>query len=186
MLKKTENILFTTDLSKTSSDAFNHIVLLANQLNASIFLLHVIRKVPESYERRIKRIFGGKKWESIVEQHIKEARDILIGKISSKKIIHAAMKQLCRIAKIQEDQGVDVSAEIIIEKGELVNTILQQAKVHRCDLIAMGASKGLISGKSVGPQIKSVMKKADVPVLVIPSTDDDASQNEMPMSSLIS
>ena len=175
MLKKTENILFTTDLSKTSGDAFNHIVLLASQLNASIFLLHVIRKIPESYERRIKRIFGEEKWDSIVEQHVEEVRDILIGKISSRKIIRAAMKELCSTAKIQEDQCANVSAEIIIEKGELVNTIIQQAKVHRCDLIAMGASKGLISGKSVGPQIKSVMKQADVPVLVIPPTDDNAS-----------
>ena len=58
MLKKTENILFTTDFSKASNDAFNHIVLLASQLNAGITLLHVLRKVPESYERRIKRIFG--------------------------------------------------------------------------------------------------------------------------------
>ena len=41
-----------------SHDAFNHIVLLASQLNAGIKLLHVLRKVPESYERRIKRIFG--------------------------------------------------------------------------------------------------------------------------------
>lgn len=174
MLKKTEKILFTTNLSKISRDAFNHIALLANQLNANIYLLHVIEKVPETYEKRIKRIFGEGNWESIVNQHVQEARDVLIDKLSSKKIIHAAMKQLCRIAKIQEDQCVDVSAEIIIEKGEIVDTILQQAKLHRCDLIAMGASKGLISGTTVGSHIKSVMKKADVPVLVIPPTGDDA------------
>ena len=175
MLKKTENILFTTDLSKTSNAAFNHAVLLASQLNANITLLHVIRKVPESYERRIKRIFGAEKWESIVQRHVQEAKDILIGKVSSKKIIRSAMKELCRIAKIQEDQCADVSAEIVIEKGELVNTIIQQARLQHCDLITMGASKGLISGKYVGHQIKSVIKKADVPVLVIPPTSDEAS-----------
>ena len=101
-------------------------------------------------------------------QHVQEARDILVGKISSKKIIRSAMKQLCRIAKVQDDLCVNISAEIIIEKGELVETILEQTRLHRCDLIAVGASKGLISGKYVGHQIKSVIKNADGPVLVIP------------------
>jgi nucleotide-binding universal stress UspA family protein len=65
-----------------------------------------------------------------------------------------------------------------------VNTIVQQAEINRCDMIAMGASKGLISGKYVGHHIKSVMKKTDVPVLVIPSSDDVVvSLNEMLVSS---
>ena len=78
-------------------------------------------------------------------QHVQEARDILVGKISSKKIIQSAMKQLCRIVKVQDDLCVNISAEIIIEKGEIVETILEQTRLHRCDLIAVGASKGLIS-----------------------------------------
>jgi nucleotide-binding universal stress UspA family protein len=142
MLKKTEKILFATNLSKTSRAAFNHIALLADQLNASIFLLHVIEKIPETYESRIKRLFGEEHWESVVKQRLQDARDILVGKMSSKMIIRAAMEEICHVADIQEGQCEDVSAEIIIEQGEIVDTILHQAGLHGCDLIAMGASKG--------------------------------------------
>ena len=46
---------------------------------------------------------------------------------------------------------------------------VDQAREHRCDLIVMGASEGLLSGSSVGNNIKSVLKKSKVPVLVVPA-----------------
>lgn len=172
MLKKTETILFATNFSDASRAAFNHAAVLATQLKAKIVLLHVIEKLPESYESRINTLFGKERWEQIIQQHFQEARNILIGKISSRQLIHTALEQFCREAGIDENQCGNLSTEVVIEQGDVANLIIQQAAEHQCDLIAMGASKGLISRTSLGSHIKSVMKKTTVPVLVIPPMSD--------------
>lgn len=168
MLKKIETILFTTNLSETSRSAFNQVALLATQLNAKIVLLHTVEQLPESYEQRVIALFGENNWQTITKKHVEDAQNILIGKISSKQIIQVALEQFCRDTGIDDDACGYVPTEIVIKEGDVVDTILQEADKHNCDLIAMGASKGLISGAAIGTHIKSVMKKAKVPVIVIP------------------
>jgi nucleotide-binding universal stress UspA family protein len=53
-----------------------------------------------------------------------------------------------------------------------VEGILAQAQACKCRLIVMGASKGLLAGTTIGLHIKSVIKKASVPVMVIPPVED--------------
>jgi nucleotide-binding universal stress UspA family protein len=168
MLKKIDSILFATNLSDTSRAAFNHAALLAIQLNAKMVLLHVIEKLPESYESLVISLFGKQQWDRVSSQHFHDARNMLIGKLSSQQIIRAALEQFCRDSGINQAQCGIVSTEIVIKQGDVVDTILQEAAAQQCDLIAMGASKGLVSGTTLGAHIKSTMKKAKVPVLMIP------------------
>ena len=60
--------------------------------------------------------------------------------------------------------------EIVVKEGDTIEAILKQATESQCDLIVMGASEGLLSGISVGKNIKSVLKKSKVPVLVVPAS----------------
>jgi nucleotide-binding universal stress UspA family protein len=139
------------------------------QLNAKIVLLHVIEKVPESYESRVKSLFGESKWNEILLHHKEEAQHALIGKISERQMARTALSQFRRESDTGDGRDSAAQDQIIVIEGDIISTILQQAEEHRCDLIVLGASKGLLSGTAVGHNIKSVLKKAKIPTLVIPT-----------------
>jgi nucleotide-binding universal stress UspA family protein len=169
MARQIGTILFTSNLSETSRIAFDHVAVLAAQLNAKIVLLHVIEKAPESYESRLKSLFGERKWNEILLSHKEEAQHALIGKVSERQMARTALSQFRRdsdAGNVRDNAAVD---QIIVIEGDVVTTILQQAEEHQCDLIVLGASKGLLSGTAVGHNIKSVLKKARIPTLVIPT-----------------
>lgn len=169
MAKQIETILFASNLSETSRIAFHHVAILAAQLDAKIILLHVIERVPESYESRVKSLFGESKWNEILLQHKEEAQHALIGKISERQMARTALSQFRRESETGGKRGSADQDQIIVIEGDVITTILKQAEEHHCDLIVLGASKGLISGTSVGHNIKSVLKKAAIPTLVIPT-----------------
>jgi nucleotide-binding universal stress UspA family protein len=169
MAKQIQTILFTSNLSKTSRIAFSHVAMLAAQLNARIVLLHVIEKAPESYENRLKSLFGESKWNDILLHHKEEAQHALIGKISERQMARTALSQFRRESDAADGRDLAAQDHIVVIEGDVIATILQQAEEHQCDLIALGASKGLLSGTAVGHNIKSVLKKAKIPTLVIPT-----------------
>lgn len=169
MPKGIKTILFTSNLSETSRVAFGQVAVLAVQLNAKIVLLHVVEKIPESYESRIVGLFGEDKWTEILTKHRQEAQHALIGKVSSRQMARTALSEFCRESNIGEEHcGVNQS-EILIKEGDVIDTILETAAEHNCDLIVLGASKGLLSGTSVGHNIKAVLKKSQIPTMVIPT-----------------
>lgn len=171
MAQQIETILFASNLSETSRVAFGHVAMLATRLDAKIILLHVLEKVPESYEYRLKGLFGESQWNEILEDHKEEAQHALIGKISERQMARTALSQFRRESDTLSAEGRDSAAqdEIVVVEGDVTATILQQAEELHCDLIALGASKGLLSGTSVGHNIKAILKKAKVPTLVIPT-----------------
>jgi nucleotide-binding universal stress UspA family protein len=116
-------------------------------------------------------LFGEEQWDDILEQHRRQAKNALVGKLSNSEIVQAALNQFCIDSGIQLDQCGDVENEIIIKEGGVAETIIQQADEVGCDLIAMAVSKGILSsGRVLGNNIRSVVKKAAVPVLVVPNT----------------
>jgi nucleotide-binding universal stress UspA family protein len=169
MAKQIQTILFTSNLTETSRIAYKQAAMLAAQLDAKIVLLHVIEMVPESYESRLKSLFGEKRWDEILLQHKEEAQHALIGKISERQMARTALSQFRQNSDAEDGRGSAAQDQIIVIEGDITATILDQAGEHHCDLIVMGASKGLISGTSVGHVIKSVLKKAAIPTLVIPT-----------------
>lgn len=172
MLKGIKTILFTSNLSATSRVTFSHAAVLATQLNAKIVLLHVTEKLSENYESRMMTLFGFSKWNEVLLQHKEEARHALVGKVSQKQMIRSALSEFCRESGIGKDQCNLPQYEVVVKEGDVVDEILRQATEHSCDLIIMGASKGLLSGSSVGHNIKSVLKKSKIPTLVVPSEHD--------------
>jgi nucleotide-binding universal stress UspA family protein len=169
MLQGIKTILFTSNLSDTSRVAFGYTAILAAQLQAKIVLLHIMEKLPENYESRIMGLFGSTKWQEVLSQHKEEARHALVGKVSPKQMVRTALGEFCREAGVASDGCGTMQNEIVVTEGDVVEEILRQAKDHACDLIVMGAGKGLLSGTSVGNNIKSVLKKANTPTLVVPS-----------------
>lgn len=169
MARKISTIIFTSDLSNTSRVAFSQAALLANQLKAKLILLHVLEKMPEAYEAKILSLFGAERWLAIQQQHRDEARHALIGKITQKQMVRTALSEFCRENGLDDlIQGIP-ETEIIVEQGDVVEIILEQAMGHNCDMILLGADSGVFSEALIGNTIKSVMKRARIPTVIIPT-----------------
>ena len=135
-------------------------------------MLHVIEKMPENYESRMMGLFGYSKWHEVLLQHKEEARHALVGKVTKKQMIRSALSEFCRESGVAGDQCDAIKSEIVVVEGEVVDEILLQAEKQSCDMIIVGAGKGLLSGSSVGHNIKSILKKSKIPTLVIPSGEE--------------
>ncbi len=163
-----KTILFTSNLSENSRYAFTHAARVARSFGSRLVLLYVIDQMPRQLQYRISSIFGEHRWKEILNRHMTEAKRALTGKVSSKQMIHVALNAFFDDEGISGAGGDLGGHEVIVKEGEIVKTILEQSELSRCDLIVMGASKGLLSGTTLGSNIKSVLKGAKVPVMVVP------------------
>ncbi|MEE4358817.1 MAG: universal stress protein [Desulfococcaceae bacterium] len=168
MFKTIKSIVFATNLSENCKPAFDFAASMATRYQAAIVLLHVIEKIPDYAESRLQGMLGKEKWEKIEKSHIDEARNTLIGKKSSSKLIRSALEQFCTDVGIDDDSCGYQSREIVVCDGEIIDNILKKAKEYHADLIIMGARRGFLKDNSIGATIKGVLRKSKIPVMVVP------------------
>jgi len=169
MIKPIQSILFATNLSENCRAALEASVAMATQHKARLVLLHVMdREVPSHVESHFKDLLGEEKWKALIAEHEKEAHETLVGKMSSGKIGHKAMKMYC------EEAGIDMQScdfpfqEAVVADSSIVDAIIAQCGEHSCNLIVLGGQKGFFAGNAIGSVVKGVLRKASVPVLVVP------------------
>lgn len=165
-----KTILFTSNLSETSRVAFKQAALLATKFHAKLVLLHVMEGPSGNYEGYVMSLFGQDKWRQVLENNRDVAKHALVGKVTPKQMVQTTLNQFCNESNEGgENYGIS-DYEIVVKDGDVIETILKQAEEFNCDLIVMGGGEGLLSGVSVGKNIKTVMKKSKVPVLVVPGS----------------
>ncbi len=169
MSNEYKTILFTSNLSTASRVAFKHALMLANQFGAKLILLHVMERTPSNYESYMIGLFGQDKLQQILKDNKEEAKHALVGKVSPKQMARTALNEFCKENEQEGEKYVTPPSKVIVKEGDVVEVILEQAAENKCDLIILGASEGLLSSSSVGGNIKSVLKKSKVPVLVVPA-----------------
>lgn len=172
MIKPVKNILFATNLSPECITAFDYAAAIATRFQATMVLLHVVDRVPDYVESRLKGLLGEESWKKTVDSQVSDARKQLIGKKSSNAMIKSALAQFCNEAGIDDNSCGYHSREIVVTDGEVIDDIIQSAKDYQCDLIVMGTKEGFLSHNSIGATIKGVMRKAKIPVLVVPPIDE--------------
>lgn len=170
MSNEYKTILFTSNLSTSSRVAFKQAALLATQFNAKLILLHVMEGKSNSYEGYVSSLFGQDQWQQILKNNKEEAKHALIGKVTPKQIVRTVLSEFCKENKEEDENYAIPDYEIVVKEGDPIEAIIKQAVESQCDLIVMGASEGLLSGISVGKNIKAVLKKSKVPVLVVPAS----------------
>lgn len=170
MSNEYKTILFTSNLSKTSRATFKQAAMLAIQFDAKLILLHVMEGPSGSYEGYISSLFGLEKWQQILKNNKEEAKHALVGKVTPKQMVRTVLSEFTKENKKEDENYAIPNYEIVVKDGDVVEVILKQAAEFKCDLIVMGASEGLLSGVSVGKNIKSVLKKSKVPILVVPGS----------------
>ncbi len=86
-----------------------------------------------------------------------------------------------RLRDIVYDAGV--TARVMVEQGDIAETIIRVAAQRKCDLIIMGARKnaGIIYRYLNGNLVKKVAEGARCPVMVV-DTQPKAAEPSMPLS----
>ena len=125
---------------------------------------------------RIARGMSGAAWVL----HVAEAEPDLVGFDAGPKVVRDQVakefreehKQVQQYADQLRDAGIDATALLV--RGPIVDTVLQEAKRLEADLIIVGSHGfGALYDLLVGSESRGIMKKTELPVLVVPVNDDD-------------
>ena len=95
MFKPINVILFATNLSENCRNAFDFAAALATRFQATMVLLHVVEKMPDYVEGRLQGLLGKAQWGELIDSQQKSAREALIGKKSTSRLIRDALSQFC-------------------------------------------------------------------------------------------
>jgi nucleotide-binding universal stress UspA family protein len=135
-------------------------------------MLHVIEKLPEHMDDRLKDLLGTHQWEEMVTSHKTHARKSLLGKQSTNSVIREAIHKFCKTEGIDDTECNLKAHEIIVSDGELIEDILRNAEQHACDLIVIGGHhSSLFSKTSMSSTAKGLLKKSKIPVTVVPAVE---------------
>jgi nucleotide-binding universal stress UspA family protein len=172
---KIENILYATDLSENAQYAFSYAVSMANQYGARITLLNVLPEMPAIIDSSIAiGYIGEERWKTLEESHFQEAKDALISKRRDHHLVRSILDQFSEKANSDFGERVFESDEVVVEKGNPVEVILNVAKEKNCDLIVMGTHGiGTLADVVMGSTARRVIRRSTTPVLVVRIPEDN-------------
>ena len=148
----TKKILFPTDFSKASQNAFVYALQLARHLEASIVTLHVYEMPMVDYID--------------VPAYLMEVYDTVeLANFENYK------SQIPALRKIAEEQDcADVPLESVLLDGDLVNTILEMVSKDNIDFVVMGTNGASGAADTfLGTTTTNVMTRTKAFVLAVPS-----------------
>lgn len=172
MLKSIKSILFATDLSPNCQQALDFTISVATRFHATIYMLYVIEKLPDTVDERIKNLVGVHEWEDLVSSHKETAHKSMLGKTPTNEVVRQAIHDFCKQEGIDDDSCNFQSRQIIISYGDIVEDIIHNAETNACDLIVLGSHKNLFSKTTVGGTTKRILKKSKIPVTIVPPLTD--------------
>jgi nucleotide-binding universal stress UspA family protein len=111
---------------------------------------------------------GNERWEQLRQSHEQEVRQMLIGKKREGIMIREALGEMFTAAQKDLQEKNLRSDEIVVTQGDAVDCILSEAQSRQVDLIVMGYHpRGRLEEAIVGSVSRSVLRRAEVPVLLI-------------------
>lgn len=168
MAKRLTSVLLATNLQEYNKVAFDVAISLATHYDAKLILLHVMEKLPEYVETRLKGLLDEDQIQKIRDAEEKEARSKLIGKNVSSQVIQAALADYCKNRGIDESTKGGPVREVVIREGEVVEEILSASEEYDCGMVVMAAHEGLFAKSAVSKIIRRILKRSTVPVLTVP------------------
>ncbi len=173
MLKSIKSILFATDLTKNCQPALDFTLSIATGFEATIYMLHVIEKLPEHMDDRLKDLLGAHHWDKMVDSHKTNARKSLLGKQSTNSVVRESIHNFCQQEGLTADASNFNAHEIIVSDGEIIEDILGNAEQNNCDLIVIGGHhSSLFSKTAMSNTAKGLLKKSLIPVTIVPAVEE--------------
>ena len=160
------NILFATDLSQNSTYALRHAASLAQATNANIHVLHVSE--PLSDDARVAMEMFILNEES--RKQATERRGDMV-----RTLLAERQEKFWSSFEGEDAKIRDQVKSIEIVQGYPAEAILRRARELECDLIVLGAHDHGFTHTFLGTVAKRVLRRADIPTLIVPFKDDGKS-----------
>ncbi|MBZ0135948.1 MAG: universal stress protein [Planctomycetes bacterium] len=135
-------ILFPSDFSDTSKRALDQAVAFTEDMDAELFVLHVVD-------------------DSLISTHVEEERTIIL-----KELRKHALEELKNQLPAQLLENFETIGAV--KRGEPGKAIAAYAETHHCDLIVMGThGRGGIERALIGSVADKVVRRAKCPVYLV-------------------
>ena len=159
MLPSFKKILYATDLSANSTNAFRHAVAIAKQSGAEIHVLHVVEELSDQAKTTLQ----------LFMMDDKQRDDALHNRTASARKQLEGNQEKFWSSVADEDKPLrDQVKSIDVLEAYPAEAILNQAKTLGCDLIVLGGHAQGVSHTFLGSIAKRVLRRAEVPTLIIP------------------
>jgi nucleotide-binding universal stress UspA family protein len=166
-------ILYVTDLSEAGRIAFPHAASLAHLHQAELTVFHVIE--PKEFEKYLVGYMSKELWEQLKTRDLDEARRLLIQRKRSDAEVRDSVEGFCE--ECQDQRATDapyVSYDVKVESGDPADKILEQAQRGDYDLVVIAKhGHGVVHGGLMGDTVRRVVRRCNVPVLVVPAQDEE-------------
>jgi nucleotide-binding universal stress UspA family protein len=163
-----KRILFTTDLSKLAGHAFDYAVGLSSQYGAGLTILYVMEDNPQVHAEDFKDFLGEARWAEVQKSREDEVRQLLIGKKRESAMIRQTLEEMLAAAQGHLEGQSRPTDRIVVTRGDVADEIVNEARSNQIDLIVMGYhARGRLEEAIAGSVSRSVLRKVDVPVLLV-------------------
>ncbi|RVU83345.1 universal stress protein [Leucothrix sargassi] len=159
MIPSNSSILVATDLSASSFNTLKYALSCIRDNDSQIHILHVTEPMSDDAKITLMMFMQDKEQrKGAIDQ-----RSELMGQEFMNKLDAFWASQP---AETQALRGRVISTDI--KEGFPAEVILQHAKKRECDLIMLGAHEQAISHSFLGTVAKRVLRRAEVPTMVVP------------------
>lgn len=160
MLTSYQNILYATDLSANSSNAFRHAVALAKLSGANIHVLHAVEELSDQARTTLMMFMLDEK----------QRNDAMSNRTSAAEQVLNENLDKFWSSLPEEDQLLREHVKSIkVVEAYPAEAILNHASSLGCDLIVLGSHAQGFSHTFLGSVAKRVMRRSQVPTLVVPA-----------------
>ena len=160
MLTSYKNILFATDLSVNSTNAFKHAVALAKQSDANIHVLHAVEELSDQARTTLIMFMLDEK----------QRNDAINNRTDSAKSALNEMQDNFWSSVSDQDKALREQVKSVeVLEAYPAEAILNHATKKGCDLIVLGAHAQGISHTFLGSIAKRVMRRSAIPTLIVPA-----------------
>lgn len=161
MLPHIDHILYATDLSGNARQTLGYAVVLADAMEASLTVIHVIEETAPNAELMIKAFLGYSSDEEMQQQ----SREKITAEVKNR------LKDICDELGCQLPTCRFSLAEIIVTFGQPGDEILHRVESGSYDLLVAGRHDyGFVENVLAGHSAKNLLQHCPIPVLQVPLT----------------
>ncbi len=163
IMSKLKTLLYATDLSENSAYAFRYALELAEKLDARLHLVHALEPLSEEARMTLQLFIQNAKTR---DEAMNRRAD------TARALIAERQKEFWNEMNGKGEALRDRVGEIEVVEGFAAEVILKRAESLGADMIIMGSHRHGISHTFLGQMAKRVLRRARVPVLVVPYTEE--------------
>jgi nucleotide-binding universal stress UspA family protein len=159
MLPEIKKILYSTDLSKSSTTVFEQVIYLAQQTGADIHILHVVEKLSSDAKMTLESyVMDSKSRHSLLQER---------SSLAKKKLEERQEYFWNRVNDDEREVRHQIKSIEIVEAYP-AETILKTSSKLGVDLIVMGTHEKGMLHSFLGSVAKNVLSRSHIPMLIVP------------------